>query len=78
MGLESVHITMGCDCEGHSPCACGWVDGYRADGCRPVSAHQAGVETHAWSGEQNLCGEVPAFRMGGVCQREAAAEGCCF
>ena len=69
---------MGCDCEGHGPCACGWTDGYGADGCWPVGAHQAGVEANAWSGEQDLCGEVPAFWMGGVSQREAATEGCHF
>lgn len=54
------------DCEGHGPCACGWTDGYRAHGCRPVSAHQAGVEAHAWSGELYLCSEVPAFRIDSI------------
>ena len=54
------------DCEGHGPCTCDWAEGYRAHGCRPVSAHQAGVEAHAWSCEQDLCGEVPAFRIDSI------------
>ena len=66
VGLVFVHFIRGCDCEGHGPCACGWTDGYRAHGCRPVSAHQAGVEAHAWSGEQDLCSEVPAFRIDSI------------
>lgn len=53
MGLISVHITMGCDGEGHGPCARGWADGYRADGCRPVGAHETGIEAHTRGGEQN-------------------------
>lgn len=53
VGLISVHITMGCDGEGHGPCARGWADGYRADGCRPVGAHETGIEAHTRGGEQN-------------------------
>lgn len=66
LGLAFVHFIRGCDGEGHGPCARGWADGYRADGCRPVGAHQAGVETYAWSCEQDLCGEVPAFRIDSI------------
>lgn len=42
------------DCEGHVTATCGVADGYRADGCRPVGAHQSGVETHSRGGEQDL------------------------
>lgn len=66
MGLVFVHIIRGCDCEGHGPCACGWADGHRADGCGSVGAHQAGVEAHTRGGEQDLCGEVPAFRIDSI------------
>ena len=76
MSLISVRITMGCDCEGHGPCACGRADGYRGDGCGCVGAHETGIEAHPRGGEQNFCGEVPAFRMDGVGQCKAAAEGC--
>ena len=69
-------LSWGCDCEGHGPCACGWADGYRTDGCGCVGAHETGIEAHTWSGEQDLCGEVPAFRMNSVSQYKAAAEGC--
>ena len=40
-----------------------------------ICTHLAGVTAHAWGGELDPCGNVPAFRI--VCggQRQAAADG---
>ena len=39
-----------------------------------VGAHLAGITAHAWGGELDPSGYVPAFRVAGV-QRQAAADG---
>ena len=39
-----------------------------------IGAHLAGVTAHAWGGEQDACGYVPAFWVAGV-HRYAAADG---
>ena len=37
-------------------------------------AHLAGIRAHARSGKLDASGQMPAFRMNGVCQRQAAAD----
>ena len=43
-----------------------------------VAAHLTRITAHARGSELNACRQMPAFRMNGVCQRQAAADGYCF
>ena len=42
--------------------------------CRHVGAHEAGLAAHAGCGKLNAGSQVPAFRIDGVGQRQAAAQ----
>ena len=41
-----------------------------------VGAHLARITAHAWGGELDACGYVPAFRIISCGQCKAAADGC--
>ena len=43
-----------------------------------AAAHLARITAHARSGKLNTGRQMPAFKMNGVCQRLAAADGCRF